>query len=659
MHAKRLTGRLLAAVAIGLLLALVSPSSGGPRLTTESVEARIIQGLPQTVTYHGRVHLAGKEASQDGLSVYARIGSFLVSNEVPVVKSRFAGLKVRPVDSSLVGKQVSFHLSSTKEDLPHTVFSATERRELLDVCSGCPEQIVFLEIDLNFEDGDYDGDGLGNLEELGGCTRVGKADTDDDRLMDYKERFPAPETAFPATNPCAADTDSDGLNDWEELNPGADGYVTNPTKKDTDGDGLDDWEELNPGADGYVTNPTKKDTDGDGLNDGEESDRGLNPNDPLDSDKDGVPDHIELILGTDPNKPDTDSDGLNDGEELNLGVDGYVTDPKNADTDGDGLDDGKDDDPVGLDSDGDTVSNQDEVKDRTDPNNPDTDGDGLDDGEERVLGADGYVTNPTKRDTDGDGLGDKEERELGDDGYVSDPTKRDTDGDGLGDGKEFDRGLNPSHKDTDRDWWTDGSDPWPGVPSQWLAAPVLAVGLLGATVAYCRRRTNRQLLVLLQQRLKEDFIREMVSHDGVISEYELSEYVRTFARDNEFGQVADHPSLQTWISDLLREMGASEAAGVFTLADVQEACGSRAMVNDRIAELAFQGWGYVRRKILDEDLRTRAGLLASTEPGRWVIQQCLDDQGARELGDGLEFPSVADRYSKRPFDWAPYGPAAE
>jgi len=57
---------------------------------------------------------------------------------------------------------------------------------------------------------------------------------------------------------------------------------------------------------------------------------------------------------------DTDGDGLSDAEEVKLG-----TDPKNWDTDGDGLSDG------------------DEVKIwHTDPLNPDTDGDGYSDGNE-------------------------------------------------------------------------------------------------------------------------------------------------------------------------------------------------------------------------------------------------------------------------------------
>jgi hypothetical protein len=57
----------------------------------------------------------------------------------------------------------------------------------------------------------------------------------------------------------------------------------------------------------------------------------------LDSDGDGLPDWIELLLGTDPFNPDTDGDGLSDGDEVLI----YHTNPLKADTDGDGYSDGE------------------------------------------------------------------------------------------------------------------------------------------------------------------------------------------------------------------------------------------------------------------------------------------------------------------------------
>lgn len=70
------------------------------------------------------------------------------------------------------------------------------------------------------------------------------------------------------------------------------------------------------------------------------------PDTPIDSDGDGVPDDVEAVLGTDPNNADSDGDGVDDGDE---------------DTDGDGLTDFQ------------------EIEAGTDPQNPDTDGDGLND----------------------------------------------------------------------------------------------------------------------------------------------------------------------------------------------------------------------------------------------------------------------------------------
>ncbi len=81
----------------------------------------------------------------------------------------------------------------------------------------------------------------------------------------------------------------------------------------------------------------------------------------LDSDGDGIPDWLELLIGTDPYNPDTDGDGLSDGEEYWI----YFTDPLNPDSDYDGLTDGAEVHVYG-----------------TDPLNPDTDGGGVYDGHE-------------------------------------------------------------------------------------------------------------------------------------------------------------------------------------------------------------------------------------------------------------------------------------
>ncbi|MDZ7771165.1 MAG: OmpA family protein [Balneolaceae bacterium] len=139
---------------------------------------------------------------------------------------------------------------------------------------------------------------------------------------------------------------------------------------------------------------------------------------------------------------DTDGDGLTDAEEMDLG-----TDPNNPDTDGDGLTDGDEvnqynTDPLNEDTDGDGLTDGAEVNSHnTDPNNPDSDGDGLNDGDEINQ----YRTDPNNPDSDGDGLNDYDEVMT----HNTDPNNSDSDGDGFSDAQEIEMGTNP----------TDASDP--------------------------------------------------------------------------------------------------------------------------------------------------------------------------------------------------------
>ena len=153
----------------------------------------------------------------------------------------------------------------------------------------------------------------------------------------------------------------------------------------------------------------------------------------------------------DPSTKDTDGDGLTDKEEVEKG-----TDPTKADTDGDGVTDKEE---VDKGTDPKDPNSKPESKPE-DPSTKDTDGDGLTDKEEVEKG-----TDPTKADTDGDGLTDKEEVEKG-----TDPTKADTDGDGLTDKEEVEKGTDPKDPNSKPESKPDTEAP---------AKPVVTTDLIG------------------------------------------------------------------------------------------------------------------------------------------------------------------------------------
>ncbi|MFP2912310.1 Ig-like domain-containing protein, partial [Pyxidicoccus sp. 3LFB2] len=112
---------------------------------------------------------------------------------------------------------------------------------------------------------------------------------------------------------------------------------------------------------------------------------------------------------------------------------------------------------VSADTDGDGLTDAEEIAQGTDPNNPDTDGDGLTDGIEVNVGG----TDPLDDDSDDDGLMDGTE-DADHDGIVdaneTDPKNPDTDGDLLADGLEL--GLTePEGTDTDLAVFTPDLDP--------------------------------------------------------------------------------------------------------------------------------------------------------------------------------------------------------
>ncbi len=116
------------------------------------------------------------------------------------------------------------------------------------------------------------------------------------------------------------------------------------------------------------------DSDGDDLDDAWEllHFKSLDETAAGDPDTDGLTNAEEFVAGTSPVNPDTDGDGVSDGDEVKI----HFTDPLNPDTDGDGLSDGDEvnlyhTNPLLADSDGDGYSDAVEISEGTDPNDED------------------------------------------------------------------------------------------------------------------------------------------------------------------------------------------------------------------------------------------------------------------------------------------------
>jgi hypothetical protein len=116
--------------------------------------------------------------------------------------------------------------------------------------------------------------------------------------------------------------------------------LTSMDDPDSDGDGIPDSIELLV----FGTDPFSADTDGDGGDDfAEIFTEGTPPTvNGEDADGDQLPDDLEGDFGTDPSNPDTDGDGVPDGVEVFF----LGTDPLNPDTDNDGVPDGEDEAPT-------------------------------------------------------------------------------------------------------------------------------------------------------------------------------------------------------------------------------------------------------------------------------------------------------------------------
>jgi len=219
-------------------------------------------------------------------------------------------------------------------------------------------------------DSDIDNDGLTDAEELYIYqTDPTNQDTDGDTLYDglevatwneaialrlmglgfetqnwYKKGGVIPNNPGDHASPSNADTDGDGFGDEIEYFLGCncgvegfgsrDGYVNNPdSDNDQLPDKLDAEQLIPPGPDGNPREPGSDVALAYGNN-GE-----LEPDGPdavcavcdPDSDNDGLPDGLELSLGTRSTDWDSDDDGLSDYEEIMI----YGTNPNDTDTDDD------------------------------------------------------------------------------------------------------------------------------------------------------------------------------------------------------------------------------------------------------------------------------------------------------------------------------------
>jgi len=202
----------------------------------------------------------------------------------------------------------------------------------------------------NFRDRDHDGvpdfvEGIRGTNPLVSNDNDEALDSDGDGVPDYIEER---EGTDPTDEASVIDTDNDGIADYIETLAGS--GISDPMSLsvDTDNDGVPDVVEQIQGTDPALVD-SFIDRDSDGVSDFEESVRGTNPLDntdalqAVDTDRDGVPDYIEIREGSDPADAlsviDTDNDGIADYIESLAGSDPINPMSLPADTDNDGVPD--------------------------------------------------------------------------------------------------------------------------------------------------------------------------------------------------------------------------------------------------------------------------------------------------------------------------------
>ena len=146
--------------------------------------------------------------------------------------------------------------------------------------------------------GDFDGDGLSNLEEYEYGITSGY--TAQSKLFNGKNLCYLPKGIYwNGCNPVLVDSDADGISDGDEYYA-ITGYDTDPLKIDSDTDGLSDGIEINGWQIFIVRTDGSKET---------KTVYG-NPLSSVDRDSDGLDDYSEFVNCTNPESSDTDGDGI-------------------------------------------------------------------------------------------------------------------------------------------------------------------------------------------------------------------------------------------------------------------------------------------------------------------------------------------------------------
>ena len=287
---------------------------------------------------------------------------------------------------------------------------------------------------INKDLGDFDLEGLSNVDEFLGGTDPCAQDTDADGMLDNFEWYYGgftgqPSCLLPTVADAGGDYDGDGVSNLTEYK-GKDGVAAGVGWPPT----------------GDFSNPCVVDTDADGMDDGYEyANTCLNPvgNDAgSDADLDGATNIVEFNKGTDPCDVDTDNDGMGDNYEIirPFLLDGVTACLNPLVND------------AAADPDADGAANSAEYN-KSEPCNPDSDNDEMNDGYELANVCLNPLVNDWGGDADLDGLNNIGEMKAGTDPCVL----KDTDGDGMGDAYEAMRScLKPTVKDAAADPDKDG-----------------------------------------------------------------------------------------------------------------------------------------------------------------------------------------------------------